>query len=68
MFIIYYIGTLTFINLYRKNTNDVESSAGKTFTRGSTGASLRASTRGELGSSMLRRSVQSRKSVNAAKS
>lgn len=51
----------------RQSNNDVETSVAKpAFTRGSTGASLRASTRGELGSNMLQRSVRSRRSVKAA--
>lgn len=54
-----------FFNFRIFRTNDDEEDIGN-FKRpvvGSTGASLRASTRGELGSSMLQRSLRLRKST-----
>lgn len=50
-------------NCYRQHDDEV---IGKNnFQRARTGASLRASTRGEIGSNMLQRSVRSRRSLKS---
>lgn len=53
---------ITLLNVCYRKHDDVNI-GNNNFKRASTGASLRASTRGEIGSNMLQRSVRSRKSL-----
>lgn len=59
---VFYSITLLNINVCCRKHDDVNN-GNNNFKRASTGASLRASTRGEIGSNMLQRSVRSRKSL-----